>query len=250
MNTPGLLQYAGDFRSEAVEASRILLAPVAGDAEAVTLSTCTRIHDDVNDQVCRRFWRVMRFGTIFGISVVMLAVLVGGVGMLLGEGLWVLVAVGLLVGVLVFSGACVEWRDRKVRRLVAARGVELTPRIRCIRIENALTYSSLKLVPEDLAMACVDRLRHCVRLEGLSHRYIIYAADVTHLALRRMPGQCSTAVTYRIGAMQLALTLAESKSNVFELLLQAVGRVPRLHRVLVDALTAPAEEEILEAIAE
>jgi hypothetical protein len=253
MTVPALLPYAGDFRSEAVEASQVLLAPVAGDAEAVTLSSCTRIHDDANDEVCRRFRRAMRFGTIFAISIGMLAVLVGGVGMLLGEELGVLIAVGLLLGVLLFSGVSIEWRDRKVRRLVSARGVELTPRIRCIRIENALTYNSLKVVPEDLAMVCVDPARHCVRLEGLSHRYIIYAADVTHLAVRRMPGQCSTAITYRIGAMQLALTLAESQSNVFELLLQAVGRVPRLHRVLVEALTAPppaAEEEILDAIAE
>jgi hypothetical protein len=250
MTVPGLLQYAGDFRSEAVEASRVLLAPVAGDVDAVAVSTCTHVEDEVNLRACLRARRQMMVTSIAGIVVVTAGVIAGALGRIHNQQTLLLVA----IFVSLFGLGLMLWqiwsRNAAVRRMAIARGVEVEPSVRCVTIENAMTYSSMKFVPEDVALVWIDPGRHCVRLEGMSHRYIIYAADVVNLAVRRGPAQTSTSVTYRMGSAQLALTLAESQGNLLEIFMQTFGLAQRMHPTLIAALTAPAGEEVLDAIAE
>jgi hypothetical protein len=249
MTELGLLQYAGDFRSAAVEASGVLLAHVAGDADAVPISSCTRVGDEASEQECRRMRQWMGVGSLIGIGLLTIALCAIAAGTVLGEPLVILGGVGMCFIVLGQTLYHIWRRTVRTRRIVAARGIELTPDNRCVTIENALTYSKMKFIPEDMAILWVDVPGHCVRLEGMGHRYIIYAADVTNLSVRRGPAQSSTSITYRMGTAQLALTLAENQGNLLEMFLQTVGLAPRLHRSLIAALTAPAEE-IVDAIPE
>ena len=68
--------------------------------------------------------------------------------------------------------------------------------------------------------------------------------------MRRGPAQASTSITYRIGPTQLSLTLAEIHGNVLEMYKQLFGLAQRMHPKLIEALTAPEQEPIVDAIAE
>jgi len=250
-STPELLQYAGDFRSPAVQASARLLAHVAGDIDAVPVSACMRIDDPANERACRRLRARWKLSSVGGIVVLTLALLLFATGILLDLPLLALVAGILCILIIIFALLEIAHRSKALRRVVAARGIDVAAgNVRGVSIENALTFSKMKVVPEDLALLWIDPQLHCVRLEGLSHRYIIYATDVVSLSVRRGPAQSTTSVTYRIGPTELSLTLSEIQGNVLEIYKQSFGLASRMHPKLVEALTAPEQEPIVDAIAE
>ena len=250
MGVSGLLNYAGDFRGEAVEASRVLLSPVAGDVEALAVSSCTRIDGADTEAACRRVQWALWLGSVFGIAMITLPPILIVAALLLDLIWLILVAIAVAAGMIVLTLIQIWRRTVQLRAIVVARGLELPPHARCVTIENALTYSSLKFVPEDMAILLMDAPRCRVRLEGLRHRYLIYAADVVSLSVRRGPAQSSTSVTYRSGSTTLSLTLAENQSNLLEMMKQTFGRAPRLHRMLCDVLTPPEDPPVLDAIVE
>jgi hypothetical protein len=95
---------------------------------------------------------------------------------------------------------------RKVRRHVARR-LQLDGRHPIVELEDTTTFSKMKAVTEDLGVALAYPEQRCVVIEGISHRYLIYADDVT--LLREVPGPTASGlgIQYLAAGERLDLTL-------------------------------------------
>ena len=213
-----------DFRDAAVAASERVLAELARaqpavmrDPFAAGMSLCLRVPgegDDVRRQVKRR---------------VVLCLILGGLGVLLGAGFAKLSESGRSRGVLGMSehavlavaGLCsgtgfvlmihgVRYGRRRARRAIAARlDIQSGTQAIDVEVEDASTYTVMKAVTEDLGVLLMYPAQQCVVIEGVTHRYLIYAADVTQL--REVPGPYTTAVgiAYLAAGEPLDVTLKQ-----------------------------------------
>lgn len=110
-----------------------------------------------------------------------------------------------------------------------------------VNIENARTYQKLKLLPEDLGILLLHPATHCVQIEALSYRYLIYAADVTRLERFKTREQEAVFLSYRIGSEILELAIIPDSLNAAfkrKLLIGDSGLFARLQIVLCPRIAA------------
>jgi hypothetical protein len=77
----------------------------------------------------------------------------------------------------------------------------------CIGVEDALTFTKIKIAPEDFAWIAFDLTGRRLVLEGLLFRYVIQAADV--ISADQVSGSMSTGVqiVFRVGTVVVGVTL-------------------------------------------
>jgi hypothetical protein len=92
----------------------------------------------------------------------------------------------------------------------------------CTGVEDARTFTKLKIVPEDLAWIAFDPPGRRLILEGILFRYVIHAADV--LFVGQVAGATTTGmqITFRVGRVVFAVTL-QLDSVWHELKKQTIG---------------------------
>jgi hypothetical protein len=107
----------------------------------------------------------------------------------------------------------------------------------CTGVEDASTFTKMKLAPEDLAYMAFDSAGRRLILEGLLYRYVIHADDV--LFLGEVPGATTTGVqiTFRVGEVAIAITL-QMDSVWHEFRRQALPFFPGQNPLLRPMLTA------------
>ena len=76
-----------------------------------------------------------------------------------------------------------------------------------IELEDAATYSTMKAMPEDVGMMFLYPTERCAVIEGLTHRYLIYADDVTELSPVTGPQSTAAGIQYNVEGVTLRLAI-------------------------------------------
>lgn len=206
---------SGDFRQPAAEESARIVAANGGTIPS-DCSLCLRTPDGDAGALRR-----------FGYSVVVRLVL-GIVGLASGaiiaavseRGKEASDEVSLL---LILAGCCsvggilillsnVSSQRRFVRRQLAMRYDDLVSRAAygkplCVGVENADTFSKMKIVPEELGFLVLDPARCMLTVEGILHRYIVFGKDVLDVKQVRGAKSSATVVEYAIGETSLKIAI-------------------------------------------
>jgi hypothetical protein len=123
---------------------------------------------------------------------------------------------------------------RAVRRGIGQRfaTVERQSTLRpplCVGVEDAHTFTKMKIVPEDLAWIAFDSASRRLILEGLIFRYIVQAADVIRVG--QVAGTTATGIqiVFRVGTAAIGITLQyDSVWHEFKKQTVGAGRDPLL----------------------
>ena len=142
---------------------------------------------------------------------------------------WLILSVGLVcsLGGISLLLANMLFIRRSVRRALGERyeaarqASTLRPPI-CTGVEDARTFASMKIAPEDFAYVAFDSQRRRLILEGLIFRYLIEARDV--LSVGQQAGATTTGVqiVFRVGGVAVGITL-QFDSVWHELRKQTIG---------------------------
>jgi hypothetical protein len=113
------------------------------------------------------------------------------------------------IGLLLASAFCVR---RSVRRYLGERyeAVQRMSNLRqplCAGVEDARTFTTMKIAPEDFAYIGFDAANRRVILEGVTFRYVIHAHDV--LSVGQATGAATTGVqiVFRVARVIVGITL-------------------------------------------
>jgi hypothetical protein len=152
-------------------------------------------------------------------------------GFRMSGGSWLVVAMCCsLVGLYMMLSASGAAR-RKVRRHVAQR-VRLDGRPPIVELEETRTFSKMKAVTEDLGVVLMYPEQRCVVIEGVTHRYLIYAEDVVEVRPVAGPTSSGFGIHYLAAGEPLDITLTY-QTVWMELKRQTVGagRNPILEQI-------------------
>jgi hypothetical protein len=104
---------------------------------------------------------------------------------------------------------CVRWSVRKHlgQRYEAVERMSSLRRPLCVGVEDARTFTTMKLAPEDFAYIGFDAANCRLILEGLTFRYVIHARDV--LSVTQAAGATTTGVqiVFRVASAVVSVTL-------------------------------------------
>lgn len=217
----------GDFREAAVEASRAALGnrPVPSLA-TVPASLCLPASDEGRREMKRTSWRfiamtaspiVGMFGWLFGALLVSSLMkgpkgaetstseVIAAAGLI---GFFVFAAVGMRIWTRGFSG----WNAYLARRVGGRPGTPLgemdEPSSVALAMENGKTFHKPKLIGDDFALVFLDPEHRRIIAEGLTHRYVIRAEDVTAYWPMEALGSVAARIDYRVGEVVLPVVFA------------------------------------------
>jgi hypothetical protein len=126
------------------------------------------------------------------------------------------------IGIMLDAAASMRRRTRAhIRQRLKIEGVKAP----VVEVEETATYSKMKAVSEDLGLLLMYPETRCVVIEGLTHRYVIYANDV--LLVRPVQGATTIGlgIQYLVGSgkrVPLDITL-HRQSLWVELKKQTIG---------------------------
>jgi hypothetical protein len=208
-----------DFRDQSVHASDLALREVAASNPAAAneptlagVSLCVRAPGD--GQAVRRREKVgVILRLIFGFGGVLAGAVLASMSsekrgpppLGLGKGRWLAVGMVCSVGGIALMLDTPGSQRRRTRRHISSRlrldG--LKPPV--VEVEDTATYSKMKAVSEDVGLLLMYPESRCVVIEGLTHRYVIYANDV--LQVRPVQGATTTGlgIQYLVGGGRRAV---------------------------------------------
>lgn len=229
LNTP-VVSYSGDFRSAAVAASEAALegagvVSVVDDLTVAGFSVCVPARHDregvrarlrrdlmihqVVVMACLGLTWLSVFGGMFlvanGSPRVGAAMVVGG----LFGGLLSMVVIGPM-NIPTFL------TRRRLRQVAVPKpSLAVSEPVWMVCIENPESRSKMKLVGEDRALLYCDGARRLLVMEGISHRYVIRAADVVGLRVSYHLLSQFVIVSYRVAESQTVLQLTLVRPGFF-----------------------------------
>lgn len=203
---------AEDFRDDAVRESQRLIGsqPVPPQDQSYILSA-----PDFQPSSLALIGRVTLCILVVGIGGIAAG---GGLAMMAekleGDYFELIIALGVLIavagiGVLISATSIIRWT---VRRQLGSRYDELLfsaggKKLLCVNIEDAATFSKMKLTPEDMGYLLIDQERRMLLIEGIRFRYRIHGRDAVHIAQIMGSTQTGAAVTVKIGSITVRLAL-------------------------------------------
>jgi hypothetical protein len=128
------------------------------------------------------------------------------------------------IGLLLASVFCVRWSVRRAlgQRYDAVRRISNLRSPICVGVEDARTFTTMKLAPEDFAYIAFDAANRRIILEGLTFRYAILAQDVYQVAQAAGTAATGVQITFRVGRVIIAITL-QYDSVLNEIKKQTIG---------------------------
>jgi hypothetical protein len=207
-----------DFREAAVEESlRLLEANPGCHPDELPLSLV--LPADVGGvAVLRHIARLTLVRLILALSGLAAGALLAAVqGKLAGlvhvsQGLILTLAGLCSIGGIVLLSSSVFLVRRTVRRALGTR-YEAVVRLStlrpplCVGVEDARTFTKMKLAPEDFAYVGFDAAQRRLILEGLLFRYMIRAADVLTVGQAQGSTTTGTQIVFRVGRVVVGVTL-------------------------------------------
>lgn len=116
---------------------------------------------------------------------------IGGIAIMLANSLLVRRAVRRAIG---------ERFDRVQRQSVLRSPL-------CVGVEDARTFTKMKIAPEDFAWAAFDSAGRRLILEGLIFRYVIHAADVVSVTQAAGATATGVQIVFRVAGAMTGITL-------------------------------------------
>jgi hypothetical protein len=92
----------------------------------------------------------------------------------------------------------------------------------CVGVEDARTFTTMKIAPEDFAYIAFDAASRRVILEGLTFRYVIHAHDVYSVSQASGTATTGVQIVFRVARVYIGITL-QYDSVVSELKKQTIG---------------------------
>jgi hypothetical protein len=233
-----------DFRDDAVAASEALLAQRGGHAADpldAHVSFCLRAAGE-GDEVLRRAKRRLLLAGVLGFSGIVAGGLIAfwlklhGVSSEAEEWRMLGVAAACSVGgfALLFTQISLLRRlvRRRVRERLDAMGAQ-TEQLRPIPVTIGSWSSGVafKIMPEDAGLLILQPEQRSVRIEGMTHRYFIRAADCSSVTLSGGESQYSETgvrVTYRTAAAVVLDISIKPDSTMKQVGYSLSGKVPAL----------------------
>lgn len=227
-----------DFREQAVFVSEAALRelaasnPAAGEPTQAGVSLCVRAPGD--GQAVRRREKVsVILRLIFGFGGVAAGAILaaatsekrGPPPLGLSRGRWLAVAMVCSLGGIGIMLDSAGAQRRRTRRHISSRLKldGLKPPV--VEVEETATYSKMKAVSEDVGLLLTYPETRCVVIEGLTHRYVIYANDV--LLVRPVQGSTTIGlgIQYLVGSgKRAALDITLHRQSLWvELKKQTIG---------------------------
>ncbi len=258
MSAPSANPYAAppepvqiDFREAAVEESLWIIEAAPGrplDDLGVSLVLPADVQGPAR---IRHIGRMTLLRLVLGIAGLLLGALLAACEHVLSERLMLPQALrpGLVmcvaacgtfggIGLLFSSVFCVRWSVRRYlgERFDAVRRMSNLRRPLCVGVEDARTFTTMKLAPEDFAYIAFDAANRRLILEGVTFRYVIHGHDV--LSVFQAAGATTTGVqiNFRVARVIIGITLQyDSVWNEFKK--QTIGGG-------VDPLLAPVRKTL------
>jgi hypothetical protein len=223
-----------DFRQAAVEESlRIIEAHPGRPIDDLGVSLVLPA-DVAGPARLRHIGRMTLLRLVLGIAGLALGALLAAVESTLSRDWlipqWLTMTVALCctlggIGLLFASVFCVRWGVRRHlgERYEAVRRMSNLRSPLCVGVEDARTFTTMKLAPEDFAYIAFDAANRRLILEGLTFRYVILAKDL--LSVGQATGVTTTGVqiVFRVARVVVGITLQyDSVWNEFKK--QTIGR--------------------------
>jgi len=235
-----------DFRSRAAAASEALrrTLPSGSSLEESGISYCMARQPSLS-----RYRRPIKITIIVSGMLGLLAVGTGAITALLSETNMIARGSGVLTMALCccVAGILLLWLpmfvERGIVRQHLSRGDEAVgfgPRLKGLHVsvEHASTYSSMKLLAEDVGLIYIHPEAHYVKIDGLSYEYLIHSRHVLGISLHR--NGKSVLLSYAVGEEQLDLAIVP-RSLLAELRRQVSGSSPGLFAKIGYALISDVE---------
>jgi hypothetical protein len=209
----GSITSQGDFRDDAVAASRELLKNHRGDPFAAGVSYCIVAQEGNGAEQFASVRRAGKIALVFGvcgfIAGGVIAVIAKSGGFKTDRQEWTMLGVALTCTFTGFAAlfAIVRRVRKVVRECVTERLGAVPEKALRVNIENASTYNQAKVVPDDAGLVLLHPESRCLQIEGVTHRYLIHAADVADITMASGSESRSVRVVYRIGETQLGITI-------------------------------------------
>ena len=209
----GTIRASGDFRDEAVAASRELLKGHRGDPFTAGVSYCIVAEEGNGAEQFASIRRAGKIALVFGVCGFVaggvIAVIAKSGGFKTDHQQWTMLAVALACTFTGFASLfAVVRRVRKlVRTCVTQRLGAMPEKPLRVNIENASTYNQAKVVPDDAGLVLLHPETRCLQIEGVTHRYLIHAADVADITMATGSESRSVRIVYRIGDTLLGITI-------------------------------------------
>lgn len=222
------MKEAHDFRSEAVQVSKQILAakrirldepdltkaqmsvcvPAAGDPQALRRTVIVRL----------LLLLVLGFsGLIAGAVIAKFVVKLDDAGSKQISPMLIVAVCCTICGIASMCSA-VWVQKQTVRRYLERVGAirpTLSPaELIFVSIEDAQSYQKPKLVPEDVAALHLDSERRMISAEGFSHRYVVCAQDVLAAKLANTRGSQGVRLDIAIGGTDTVLSLVIEYSSL------------------------------------
>ena len=205
----------------------------ADDPTAAGLSLCVRAPGD-GEAVRRRERVSVIFRLVVGFAGLLAGAVCGKVSTAakdgspplgLGENAWLAVGgVGSVGGILLMLQAPHAQRRRARRHIDRRLRLDgLKPPV--VEVEETATFSTMKAVSEDVGLLLLYPPQRCVVVEGLTHRYVIYADDVLWARPVHGASNVGLGIQYMVGGgVRLPLDITIYQQSVWvELKRQTVG---------------------------
>jgi hypothetical protein len=209
----GTIRVSGDFREDAVAASRELLKNHRGDPFAAGVSYCIVAEQGNGAEQLASVRRAAKIALVFAVC----GFVAGGVIAIIAKSggfhsdrqEWTMLGVALTCTFTGFAALfTIVRRVRKVvRECVAQRLGAVPEKALRVNLENASTYDQMKVVPEDAGLLLLHPDTRCLQIEGITHRYLIHAADVADITMATGSESRSVRIVYRIGDTLLGITI-------------------------------------------
>ena len=118
-----------------------------------------------------------------------------------------------IVGLVYGSRGLRSWRDYLVRRVGGRPGTPLgapdEPPSAALALEDGETFHKPKLLGDDFAIVFFDREHRRLVVEGLTHRYVIRAEDVSQIWPVAASAASAVRVDWRVDEEPLSLVFSE-----------------------------------------
>jgi hypothetical protein len=103
----------------------------------------------------------------------------------------------------------------------------------CTGVEDARTFTTMKIAPEDFAIVGFDSAGRRLILEGLLFHYVIHAADVLSAAQQAGAMTTGVQIVFRVGRVVVGITLQnDSVLNELRKYTVSLGQDPLLKPVI------------------
>ncbi len=207
----GTIRSAGDFRDDAVAASRELLQAHRGDPFTAGVSYCIPGEGSGAEQLqaVRRQGKLALGIGICGFVVGGIIAVIAKSGGFSKTNEWPVLAIALACTFTGFAALItMVYRVRRVvRETVSQRLGAMPEKPLRVNIEDATTYNQMKVVPDDAGIVLLHPETRCLQIEGITHRYLVHAADVADITMASGSESRSVRVVYRIGQTLLGITI-------------------------------------------